>query len=117
MSSQGQLPNEVSPERREAIMEALELDQFDWFEDGARHLDLYDIDPEDFVFDEVMPYLDAGYRLYVLPGDPGRKSQCCIELESELVIHVKFTERPDGDGLFITFGFHRHNTGYAPLPK
>jgi len=90
---------------------------FDWFDNGGRFLEAFDLDPEKFVIHEILPYLDAGHRLYVLPEDPSRKSQCCIEVERDLVVHVKLVERPDESGLFITFGFHRHNTGYAPLPQ
>ena len=116
------LPPEASSEVRQAILEALKSNDDDppysIYPDGRRFLEAQGFDPEGVVLD-VVDYLEEGCRLYLLQGETikGTKYQCCLRYDEGMDIHVKLTPRCEGSGGFhVKLGFHRHNTGYDPLP-
>ena len=116
------LPPEAPSDVRQAILEALKSNDDDPHytisDNGRRFLAAQGFVPENVVLD-LVDYLEDGCRLYLLQGPAiqGIKYQCCIGYDDDLDIHVKLTPRDDGSGGFhVMLGFHRHNTGYAPLP-
>ena len=97
------------------VLEALkDPDGYFIYPDGRRYLKALDLDPKGVVVD-LIGYLDEGSRLYVLPENPS-KCQCCLSYDADLVVHVKISAQASGGGVLVRLGFHRHNTGYEPLP-
>ncbi len=117
------LPPEAPSDVRQTILEALKNHDDDdphytIYNDGQRFLRAQDFEPDEVV-DHLVDYLEDGYRLYLLQGPDikGIKYQCCLAYDDNLDIYVKITPLGDGSaGVHIMLGFHRHNTGYAPLP-
>ena len=109
------LPKEAPPEVRAMVLEALkDPDGYFIYPDGRRYLKALDLDPKGVVVD-LIGYLDEGSRLYVLPENPS-KCQCCLDYGERLVVHVKISPQAARVGVLVALAFHRHNTGYAPLP-
>lgn len=116
------LPPEAPSDVRQAILEALKSHENDphytIYDDGRRFLRAQGFVPE-AVVQHVVEYLEDGCRLYLLQGPniKGIKYQCCLRYDEGLDVHVKLTPLDDGSGGFrVMLGFHRHNTGYEPLP-
>lgn len=70
--------------------------------------------------DDLLGYLEDGYRLYVLQGPEivGIKYECCIPY-GDVDVHAKISISEEANGevsAFLTLSFHKHDTGYAPLP-
>lgn len=111
-------PQEAPVEVRQRILEALKAECYKIYPDGRRFLETMGFAPDEMICQDVVGYLEDGCRLYCLTGPEivGEKYQCCIPYEESLIIHVKLTPNGDGSGFHVKLGFHRHNTGYAPLP-
>jgi len=107
-------PPEVSGEIRAQILRAIQNDDYFLYPDGMRYLVALGLDPYSVVTD-LTKDLEFGARLYALPGNP-QKCQCCVYYENDLIVHVKLTIRSDKTPT-IAIAFHRHDTGYPPLPR
>ncbi len=113
-----QLPPEAPQKVREAILVALKSDEFSLYRDAQRYLKNEGFDPMKFVAEDLIPYLEEGYRLYLLQGTSIKnlKYQCCLDYGDDFVIHIKLTPREEEQTFSINIGCHSHNTGYPPLP-
>lgn len=115
------LHREAPEEVRRAIITALSQNEYFTHTEnaGSRILERMGFDlahlPED-----LLGYLEDGYKLYVLqgPGIVGIKYECCIPY-GDVDVHAKITisEEANGDvSAFLILSFHKHDTGYRPLP-
>lgn len=113
-----QLPPEAPQEVRNTILLALKQEEFSLYKDAERYLKLKGFDPMKFIEEDLVCYLEEGWRLYFLqgPGIKGLKYQCCLDYEDDLVIHIKLSPREYDQTFSINIGCHSHNTGYPPLP-
>ena len=111
------LPPEAPKGVRLAILDALKDDEFTIRKPGRRYLEALGFDPNAVAID-VIAYLENEHRVYRLVGQDvrGEKYQCCLQYEHGMVIHVKLIPRGESDGMHVVLDFHRHNTGYPPLP-
>jgi hypothetical protein len=109
-----QLPPEAPEEARNVILSALKNEDYFVYHDSTRYLIALGLDVIG-VIDDLISALQLGARLYVLPPRHV-KCQCCLYYEDDLVVHVKISIRNDGNPM-LAIGFHRHDTGYSPLPK
>ena len=107
------LPPEAPEEARTAILTALKNEDYLVYNDSTRYLVALGLDVM-AVLDDLASHLQLGCRLYLLPPQHV-KCQCCLYYDDDLVVHVKMTLR-DGRPC-LALGFHRHDTGYPPLPK
>jgi hypothetical protein len=98
---------------RAAILSALKNEDYLVYNDGSRYLIVLGLDVI-AVIDDLIATLELGARLYLLPPQHV-KCQCCLFYEDDLVVHVKIAIRDGRPSLAL--GFHRHDTGYPPLPK
>ena len=98
------------------VIQALKNEDFLIYPDGIRFLEEVGFDPAEFIVGDLIEYLEMGRALYELPKDP-TKCQCCLGYEDKLLIHVKLAPKIKSNGCFVRLGFHRHNTGYTPLPE
>jgi hypothetical protein len=119
MASPNVIPPEAPIEVRQRILDALKAERYMIYDNGRRFLEAMGFAPDEMICQDVVGYLEDGCRLYCLTGPDivGEKYQCCIHYEESLIVHVKLTPSGDGSGFHVKLGFHRHNTGYAPLPS
>lgn len=107
---------EVADDLRMRVLRALEQDRYFIFPDGRHFLESVGFDPTEVIVTDLVDYLRKGKALYVLPGNP-EKCQCCLNYEFDLTIHVKMNPKTESQITFVKLSFHRHNTGYPPLPE
>ena len=108
---------EVSALQKASVLQALkDSDGYIIYKNGRDYLRRLGFDPIRVAVDDLVDYLESGYRLYVLPDDP-RKFQCCLRYEDNLIIHVKIVPAEQDERLMVFLGFHSHNTGNTPLPQ
>lgn len=108
------LPPEAPEEAKTAILKALKNENYFVYRDSERYLTTLGLDVF-AVIDDLINDLEFGARLYLLPPQHV-KYQCCLCYEDDLIVHVKISVRPDGNPI-LAIGFHRHDTGYPPLPR
>lgn len=112
-------PEEAPQEIRKLILDALKSDEFTIHKDAYRFLENLDFVPEDVVSIDLVQYLEAGHRLYILTGPTiiGTKYQCCLGYQDGLDLYFKLTPSHWNNCYQVKIGCHRHNTGYPPLPE
>lgn len=115
------LPREAPEEVRRVIITALSQNAYITQTEnaGSRILERLGFDLAQLPID-LLGYLEDGYRLYVLQGAGviGIKYQCCIPY-GDVDVHAKITISEEANGevsAFLTLSFHKHDTGYSPLP-
>jgi len=106
----------TSEETRANVLQALKNEDYLIYPEGVRFLEGVGFTPAEFIVGDLIEYLEKNKALYVLPEDL-TKYQCCIGYADSLLIHVKLTSKIKSNGCFVRLGFHRHNTGHAPLPE
>jgi hypothetical protein len=109
-----QLPPEAPEEARTAILSALKNENYLVYRDSERYLTALGLEVL-AVIDDLIQDLEFGARLYLLPPQHV-KYQCCLYYDDDLIIHVKISIQDDGKPA-LAIGCHRHDTGYAPLPR
>jgi hypothetical protein len=109
-------PRRTSETKRAEVLQALKNEDYFIYSDGMSFLEEVGFDPAEFIVGDLIDYLKDGKALYLLPENPA-KCQCCLRYEDNLVIYVKLAPKTKSNGCFVCLGFHRHNTGHAPLPE
>jgi hypothetical protein len=112
-------PPEAPQDVRAAILQALKSDEFTIHKDAYRFLETMQFVSEDIISIDLVEYLEAGHRLYLLSGPTIKdtKYQCCLGYEGGLDLYFKLTPCEWSESYHILIGCHRHNTGYPPLPE
>jgi hypothetical protein len=107
---------EVTKELKAKVLAALkEPDGYVIYKSGRDYLRRVGFSPLQVAIGDLVDYLEAGNRLYVLPDNP-KKCECCLSYENNLVIFVKISPSAREGIFYISLDFHAHNTGYSPLP-